>query len=461
MRLLTKPLVLLLATALGRGAETNGCLTPAALAAKCDGKTLFVTCATANRVLCFDTANRELSGSMAMPDSPSGLAVSSNGARLFVTCAAPESRVCIVDTAGREIVGTIPVGHTAMSPVLSPDGKRLYVCNRFNNDVSVIDLEARKEVERIPVQREPVAADITRDGKFLLVANHLPKGRADVAYVGAVVSVIDLAAGEVVKELQLHSGSSAVNGIKVSPDGRHAVVTHVLARFRRTPSMPYRGWINANAITLIDLERMQVRNLALVDDAGRGAANPWGIAWSGDGNRLLLTHAGVHEISVTDFPMLLEQRPNLALLTTNETDNSFAALQSRAEQSDLQPFLLGSRRRVKLPETDLGPRAICVVGQTAYVANYFSDTLTVIDLSSPEFKRESIRLGPKVEMSSVRKGEFYFHDAGICYENWQSCASCHPGEGGWMASTGTCSTTAWTTRRTPRVSCFRTKHRRR
>jgi cytochrome c peroxidase len=30
-------------------------------------------------------------------------------------------------------------------------------------------------------------------------------------------------------------------------------------------------------------------------------------------------------------------------------------------------------------------------------------------------------------MDPVRKGEFYFHDAGICYERWQSCASCHPG----------------------------------
>ncbi len=32
-------------------------------------------------------------------------------------------------------------------------------------------------------------------------------------------------------------------------------------------------------------------------------------------------------------------------------------------------------------------------------------------------------------MTQERKGEFYFHDAGICYQGWQSCASCHPGEG--------------------------------
>jgi cytochrome c peroxidase len=32
-------------------------------------------------------------------------------------------------------------------------------------------------------------------------------------------------------------------------------------------------------------------------------------------------------------------------------------------------------------------------------------------------------------MTVVRRGEFYFHDAEICFQGWQSCASCHPGDG--------------------------------
>ena len=31
-------------------------------------------------------------------------------------------------------------------------------------------------------------------------------------------------------------------------------------------------------------------------------------------------------------------------------------------------------------------------------------------------------------MSLARKGEFYFHDAGICFQGWQSCSTCHPGQ---------------------------------
>ena len=69
-----------------------------------------------------------------------------------------------------------------------------------------------------------------------------------------------------------------------------------------------------------------------------------------------------------------------------------------------------------------------VIGRRVYVVNYFSDTLSVINLDAPNAKPESIPLASKAETSLVRKGEFYFNNAGICYEGWQSCASCHPGD---------------------------------
>jgi YVTN family beta-propeller protein len=402
-------------------------LSPTALAASSDGKAIYVACATANRVLCLDTAHRTVIDSFAMPASPSGLALLPDGRQLFVICAAPESTVCIVDVAKRQIVATIPAGHTAMAPVVSPNGKTLYVCNRFNNDVSVIDLGTKKEVGRVPVQREPVAAAITKDGKFLLVANHLHTGRADVDYVTAVVSVIDLKKNKVVKELSLPNGSGSLQDIQVSPDGKYAAVTHVIARFHRTTAMVNRGWMHVNAVTIIDLARIEIRNTALLDDPDSGAANPWGLGWSADGSKLVIAHAGVNEVSVSDFPMLLEQLPEQSSVNDAIT-NSASVLQALATRADYLPFLAGSRQRIKLPPTDLGPRALVVVGHTAYVANYFSDTLSVIDLDAPDPTVKSVPLGSKPEMDIVRKGEFYFHDAELCYQGWQSCSSCHPGD---------------------------------
>jgi YVTN family beta-propeller protein len=396
-------------------------LSPTAVVASSDGKALYLACATSNCVLRFDVAEQKISDSITMPEPPSGLALSADGRRLYVACAATESKVCIVDLAQHKIAGTIPVGHTAMAPVISPDGKTLYVCNRFNNDVSVIDLVAKKELRRIPVRREPVAADITKDGKYLLVANHLPTGRADVDYVAAVVSVIDVAAGKVVKELQLPNGSGSLNDIRVSPDGKYAVLTHIIGNFNAATYEVQSGWINVNAMTIIDLGRMEPVRTLLLDSRNNGAANPWGIAWSSDSAKVVVTHAGTHEISVINFSALI------AGLTTNTA--SVTTDLARQPGIDEGLFLLtDARERIRLPQGDLGSRAVTIVGNTAYVANYFSDTLSVIDLKTPRGKVESISLGPKVEMSAVCKGEFYFHDASICLERWQSCSSCHPGD---------------------------------
>src|ERR1035437_1348598 len=105
----------------------TGYLSPTALRATKDGRTLFIACATANRILRFDSTSRSVLDSIRVPGSPLGLALSADDTRLFVTCAAPESRVCIVDAVKCIVAGSIPAGHTAMAPVLSQDSRTLYV----------------------------------------------------------------------------------------------------------------------------------------------------------------------------------------------------------------------------------------------------------------------------------------------------------------------------------------------
>ena len=407
-------------------------LSPTALAVSPDGRTLFVACATGDRVLVLDLATRKVARSVTTPDSPSGLALSADGRTLYVTCAAPESQVCIVDVAKARVTGKLPAGHTATAPVLSPDGKTLFVCNRFNDDVSVLDLATKKELRRIPVRREPVAAAITPDGKRLLVANLLHTGRADADHVSAVVSVIDTARSEVVDDLWLPSGSGSLADMRVSPDGKYAVVTHVLSRFHLPTTQLDRGWMNTNAKTIIDLATMQVLNTVLLDTIDRGAANPWGVAWSADSQTLVVTHAGTHEVSVIDFPGVLAKlaklspEPSAAISTA--LPYSTASSRAPSDVPNDLAFLVGVRERRHLPEGDVGPRAVVVVGRRAYVADYFSDTLTAMDLDGEHPKMETIPLGPKPRMTAVRQGELNFHDARLCFQGWQSCATCHPGD---------------------------------
>jgi YVTN family beta-propeller protein len=401
-------------------------LSPSALAATPDGKQLFIACATANRVLVLDTAAQQVSESIPVPEGPLGLALSADGRQLFVTCAAPRSTVCILDVASRKVLKEIPAGHTAMAPVSAPDGRTLYICNRFNDCVALIDLEAEKEVARIPVPREPVALALTADGKFLLAANHLPAGPADRDDVAACVSVIDLRARKVIKNVPLPSGSTTVRGICISPDGQYACVTHVLGQFRLPTTQTERGWIENNALTLLNVPGASQLATVLLDNLDEGAANPWAVAWTPDGKQLCVTHAGTHELSILDAPALLRKvEEREAVLRAHKQTKTPAETPAPAV-NDLT-LLAGVRQRIKLNQK--GPRSLALIGSKVYIGNYFADSLSVVDLSAPAAGSRTIPLGPAQPLSIVRQGELAFNDASLGFQGWQSCASCHSSDG--------------------------------
>ena len=174
---------------------------------------------------------------------------------------------------------------------------------------------------------------------------------------------------------------------------------------------------------------MEMVNTVLLDTVDRGAANPWGrpgaqtakTSWSRSrhprnqrdgfpGADWETGEAGTAQLAGSDC--LTADRFARRLRMCRTTCRSWSA----------------ARTAASCPQSDLGPRSVVVVGQTAYVANYFSDTLTAIALDGTHPTMETIPLGPKPKMTAERQGEFYFNDARICFQGWQSCASCHPGE---------------------------------
>ena len=401
-------------------------LSPAALASTADGRTIYIACSTANSVLVFDTQQEKVAGAIPMPAAPTGLALSADGTRLFVTCAASESTVCVVDTAKRKVTQKIPAGHTAQAPVLSPDGRTLFVCNRFNNEVAVFDLNSSRQIATVPVAREPEAAAVTPDGRLLLVANLLHNRAVDPTNLAAVVSVIDTATRRVVKELELPNGSGLLMGLAVSPDGQLAAVTHNFARFNLPTTQLDRGWMNTSALTLIDLAQVKVLNTVLLDNVDAGAANPWGVAWTGDGKRLVVAHAGTHELSIIESPGLLEKLRKLPqTLASGQTPDYGRVSNVQADVPNDLAFLVGLRQRVQLQGK--GPRSLALIGNQIWVGNYFSDSLEKLDLAAARWRTTCFALGPEVPLTAVRRGEIIFHDATLCFQRWQSCATCHPG----------------------------------
>lgn len=61
---------------------------------------------------------------------------------------------------------------------------------------------------------------------------------------------------------------------------------------------------------------------------------------------------------------------------------------------------------------------------TLYVANQFSDSISVIDLNETRLLK-NISLGPQPTLTDSDKGERLFFDASLSLRGWYSCHSCH------------------------------------
>lgn len=259
---------------------------------------------------------------------------------------------------------------------------------------------------RVP-KREP----FVETAKFRFTAHLLPRMVPDAAHVAAAVTVADRATGASRDEL-LPDGSSVQRGIALSPDGRFVYTVHGIGRYKLPATQLERGWQCSSALSVFDARTGAYLNTVSLDDETRGAANPWSVAVTPDGRRILVTHAGTGELSVIDR----------------------AAFHKRFSERMADPdlvadfsFLRGVRERVDLKGD--GPREILRVDdRSATIDLHFSDFTAEVRFDEDN----RVVHAPKARATawdSARRGEFLFNDAKACFQQWQSCASCHPDGG--------------------------------
>ncbi|MCP4641134.1 MAG: cell surface protein [bacterium] len=407
---------------------------PTAIVADHDQQVLYIAQATANNVAVLDIASERIVAEIPVAEHPADLTLSADRGTLYVTSATPEGTVQVVDLASHAVIDTIAVGHTPVATVPCPEATTLYVCNQFSNSVGVVDLTRGEQVATIAVPREPVAAALTADGRFLFVANHLPAGPAHTDYTASVVSVIDTDSRELLHNIEFPDGSTNLQGVAISPGGQYVYVTHLLARYKFPTTYLERGWVNTNALTVIDAPEQKYINTVLLDDVTRGAANPYAVTCTDDGESIVISHAGTHELSVIDraalHARLLPARTarDFVSASTSTSGRTFtdASYSARDIPNDLT-FMAPIRRRMKLAGN--GPRGLAIIGTRAYTAEYFSDSIGIVDIDpGPGQEARSIPLGETVLMTTARRGEMLFHDASPSFQTWHSCASCHSGD---------------------------------
>ncbi|WP_366143340.1 YVTN family beta-propeller repeat-containing protein [uncultured Bacteroides sp.] len=367
---------------------------------------VIVTQKGVRKVTIYSSDYKECLQEWRLDEIPTGVAV--DGEQIVVTVAGEhENGVYFLSSSAPSEKVFVKTASGTCAPTIDSRSGKLYVCNQFAGTVSEIDRNEKKELQTVRVLREPKSMVLDPKGKYLFVANFLPAQRADVDTVASCVSVIDKESFQKVKDIQLENGSNALRGMTLSPDGRYLLVTHNLGRFQVPTSQLQQGWMNTSAMSLVNLETLNFEGAVLLDEPERGAAGIWDVKCTDD--KVVISHSGTHEISVIDYPAFIrkfEQYP-----------------QKDALAYDLR-FLYGIRQRISLVGN--GPRCFAIKGNDAIVPTYFSDTLNVVNLNTADIY--SVAMVKNRVESRIDKGEKYFNDAEYCFQNWQSCNGCHPGD---------------------------------
>lgn len=348
-----------------------------------------------------------------------GACVAPNGTIFYTADDGNEGRLFRAD--GESVI----TGNHPMAPIVSADGRYVYVCNRFDATVQQYDAATMKLLKSAKCVRETHGCALGKDGKLLFVINMLPDDAAEpVKYVGAKVTVIDTATFNVVANIPLPDGSTGVRGITASPDGANIYLTHTQARYQLPTTQLERGWMNTAALSVLDGVTGAYINTVLLDDIDLGAANPWGVTVTPDNQYIVVSHAGTREVSVIDR-IALHKRLDDAAAGKKVTEVTFSADEVHNDLS----FLTGIRRRFRF-DAD-GPRGVVATEDCVYAVCHFADALVKVPFKDRRVVRpEVIPLNgtalADLKADKVLRGEMLFNDGTKCFQQWQSCASCHP-----------------------------------
>ena len=339
-----------------------------------------------------------------LKEQPTGIFVKNDLA--YVTTSHYVGRVYIINLNNNKIEQSFTVGMGARCPVVSDDSHFLYVCCQFENEIAQIDLRTKK-IKKIKGIREPYNCVLTNNDTQLFVTNFLPDGKADLEIVTSKVISINVPKFTQKKVIPLPNGSNALRGLCKSFDGKYIFISHNLGRFQVPTSQLQQGWMNTNAVSVIDTENTCFKCTFLADEPQHGCGGIWDIKCNE--KSMYISHSGIHKISVIDYPAMIDRLEK----TENLEGLSY----------DLR-FLTNLRKFYAVEGN--GPRSLELNDNKLYAVNYFTDNINVFNINDGSY--ENMPLNVNYVETEVNKGERLFNDATYCFQGWQSCNGCHPGD---------------------------------
>ena len=441
------------------------------LALTADGEFLLVTNPDNNSVTIFDVKNDKNHRIAEVPVGvePNGVAVLPGGKTGYVanTVSGTVSAITFSKNKNKtQLAGSIIVGTEPYSLVMTPNGTKLYCANARSNSISVIDTATNvvvKTIENVGFEPRGLAVTNDEDGddldETLYVTQFLSlplSGKIDgsddakAGHVTVISTATDQVTGEILLQPLADTGFKAAGDAlaRIPPGANFTFTTGAypnqlnniaikgnfafVPNTGASPNGPVRFNVNtqsllsvANIVTNTDAGMTVNMHIAVgsqTNPSKRFITQPWALAFKHSGGDAYVISAA----------------SNLVVKVVIDPVSGLATVQS--DPSD-------PTRVLQIP-TGKNPRGIVIdsADTRAYVMNYVSRDVTVVDLStSPETVHttlfsaslpapgtlaDKIHVGKELYNTSV--GEFDPPAAGqpaivgrMSAAGWGSCSACH------------------------------------
>ncbi|MFQ6029937.1 MAG: beta-propeller fold lactonase family protein [Dehalococcoidia bacterium] len=391
-------------------AEERQYRTPTDMKISADGRKLFVVCEGDDSLLVVEVPEGKVTGEVRVGHKPKSVAVSPDGRTLYVSNEWTDT-VSEIGLDTLQVGRTLPTGWGPIGLATDATGQVLYVANSISNDISLIDLKSGREIKRLVAGRSPHYMLRSRDGTRIYVSNLLPPVAPPDQPPRAEVTVIDTATQRVA-ERRLLPGATQLRHLAESPAGDWVMIPLVRPKNLNPMVQVAQGWVVTHGFALLGTGNNSPEVQLLLDEFDAYYADGFGAAFTPDGRFAFVSASGAATVSMIDFP-------RLERLLGSLPGDEFPSLGNRLDLSS--QFV-----RQRLP-TGNEPRAVVASPDSrfVYVANRLSDSISVVEVSQEKVIR-TIDLGGPKELSTLRRGEILFHDAGFCFQGQFACATCHP-----------------------------------
>lgn len=288
----------------------------------------------------------------------------------------------LVSVSQGKVIGRRNVGMSPAGIRLTEDGKTAVITLLWPRRLALVPLDEKAPIATIDLPFAP--------RRLLLVGS-----KAIVADAfGGELGVVDLEKRSIVRVRSL--GVQNIRGLTLDPAGRHLYLTHQTLNPSTSTQKGeiQNGNVVNNKIRKISLPALievssrqpQEEHGYSIGDIEQGAGDPAGLVIDSR-RQALVALAGVDEFAIGRIEEVIWTRLTVGRRPTAVAFDSFKRL--------------------------------------AYVANTFSDSISIIDVAAAKVVGE-ISLGKPAALEPYERGELLYHDARRSHLSWMSCQSCHP-----------------------------------